>query len=85
MADARKAGKPLHALALSLHYKRGYYPEVELSFEDALKFLARQDIHPINATGIHLLTYSGMPLGWINAIDKRSNNLYPQEWRIRKL
>lgn len=85
MADARKAGKPLHALALSLHYKRDYYPEVELSLEDALKFLARQDIHPINATGIHLLTYRGMSLGWINSIGTRSNNLYPQEWRIRKL
>lgn len=85
MADARKAGKPLHALALSINYKRGYYTEIALSLEDALKFLARQDIHPVNATGIHLLTYSGMPLGFINAIGKRSNNLYPQEWRIRKL
>jgi NOL1/NOP2/fmu family ribosome biogenesis protein len=30
-----------------------------------------------------LLTYQGIPLGFVKNIGNRANNLYPQEWRIR--
>ncbi|MEG1188636.1 MAG: hypothetical protein RSE35_12440, partial [Bacteroidales bacterium] len=33
--------------------------------------------------GFVLLTYQDHPIGWVKHLGNRSNNLYPQEWRIR--
>lgn len=33
--------------------------------------------------GMVLLTYAGLPVGFVKNIGNRANNLYPQEWRIR--
>lgn len=86
VADAQKGLKPLHELALSVHLNKDAFHQTELSKEDALKFLAKVDFKVnSNHKGISLMMYEGMPLGWMNLLGNRANNLYPKEWRIRRL
>ena len=75
---------PQAALALSQVYVRGAYPEVELSYEEAIAFLRKEAIVLADAPrGFVLVTYKGLPLGWVKNIGNRCNNLYPEFWRIR--
>ena len=75
---------PQAALALSQVYKRGAYPEVELSYEEAISFLRKEAIVLADAPrGFVLVTYGGLPLGCVKNIGNRCNNLYPEFWRIR--
>ena len=75
---------PQAALALSRVYVRGAYPEVELSYDEAISFLRKEAIVLADAPrGFVLVTYGGLPLGWVKNIGNRCNNLYPEFWRIR--
>ena len=75
---------PQAALALSQAYIRGAYPEVELSYEEAISFLRKEAIVLADAPRCFVLvTYGGLPLGWVKNIGNRCNNLYPEFWRIR--
>jgi 16S rRNA C967 or C1407 C5-methylase (RsmB/RsmF family) len=86
VADTGKGMKPLHELAISNHLNKEAFHQTELSREDALKFLAKEDVKIVsNHKGISLMTFEGMPLGWMNLLGNRANNLYPKEWRIRRL
>lgn len=86
VADAQKGLKPLHELALSVHLNKDAFHKTELSKEDALKFLAKVDFKVSSEyRGITLITFEGKPLGWMNLLGNRANNLYPKEWRIRRL
>ncbi|HTF04668.1 MAG TPA: rRNA methyltransferase [Bacteroidia bacterium] len=86
VADAGKGMKPLHELALSVHLHKEAFHQTELSKEDALKFLAKVDFKvDTSHKGISLMTFQGAPLGWMNLLGNRANNLYPKEWRIRRL
>lgn len=58
---------------------------VELSKEDTLKFLRKQDLRlPDAPKGFVLLTYQGFGLGWAKNLGNRINSYYPAEWRILK-
>ena len=60
-------------------------PRFELSKEVALKYLARQSIILQGAPlGYLIVTYGGLPLGYVKNLGSRANNLYPINWRIRK-
>ncbi len=62
------------------------FPTIELSKEDALSFLARRTIVIKDAPlGYLLVTYGGLPLGYVKNIGTRANNLYPMNWRILKI
>lgn len=75
---------PEHALALSTRINRQSFQSVELSEVDALSFLRKENIHVTGYDrGYLLVTYHNLPLGWLNVLDNRSNNLYPKAWRIR--
>ena len=59
-------------------------PAIELSKEDALKFLKRENIIIENvANGWLLARYKGLNLGFMKVIGTRINNYLPKEWRIR--
>ncbi|MCC8175088.1 MAG: hypothetical protein LIO91_01450, partial [Bacteroidales bacterium] len=64
-------------------YPRGTYPEVEVDEATALQYLRREAISVDAPRGIVLLIFDGYPLGWVNNLGNRANNLYPQDWRIR--
>jgi 16S rRNA C967 or C1407 C5-methylase (RsmB/RsmF family)/NOL1/NOP2/fmu family ribosome biogenesis protein len=86
VADAGKGMKPLHELALSVHLNKDAFHQTALTKEEALKFLAKEDFKVNDShKGISLMMFEGVPLGWMNLLGNRANNLYPKEWRIRKL
>ena len=78
---------PPHAEALSIATPEDKYPRVELSREDALKYLHREVLvlPPETPRGYVIVTYRNLPLGFVKNIGTRANNLYPQEWKIRNL
>ena len=57
---------------------------VELTLEQALAFLSKDQLTFENQpNGYLLLTYKGVPLGFVKNLGNRSNNLWPQARRIR--
>jgi 16S rRNA C967 or C1407 C5-methylase (RsmB/RsmF family)/NOL1/NOP2/fmu family ribosome biogenesis protein len=75
---------PEHGLALSIEINRAFFNTITLEREEALQYL-RKDILAFAGTkkGFALITFQDIPLGWVNVLDNRLNNLYPSEWRIR--
>ncbi|MDE6481101.1 MAG: RsmB/NOP family class I SAM-dependent RNA methyltransferase [Muribaculaceae bacterium] len=77
---------PSHPLAMST-VKAHSFPEVELSKEDALRYLSRDAVLLPEQTpkGYVTVTYEGYPLGFLKNLGNRANNLYPNEYRIKNL
>ncbi len=75
---------PSQELALSAMLRRGIYPECEVDRMTALRYLRREalDLGEHASRGIVLLTYNGLPLGFVKNLGNRANNLYPAEWKI---
>lgn len=76
---------PSQTLALSQELNPSAFPDVELTWEEAIRYLRKEAITlPEGLPKGYLLTrYQGVPLGFVKHLGNRSNNLYPQEWRIR--
>jgi NOL1/NOP2/fmu family ribosome biogenesis protein len=74
---------PAHDVALSIDRSQSLNA-VELSREQALKFLKREDVAlPLAEKGWMMMTYGGLGLGWIKSLGNRYNNYLPKHWRIR--
>ena len=70
--------------ALSIDFDRSAYPLFEVDKPTALKFLHRDSLAlPEAPLGYIVLTYRGLPLGFVKNLGKRCNNLHPQGRRIR--
>lgn len=78
---------PDQSLALSTALDRSAFATAELDYEQAIKYLQRDAVVLPDDTprGFVLLTYKGAPLGFVKNIGNRTNNMYPQEWRIRSM
>lgn len=78
---------PAHALALSADRAPEAFPTLSLTRDDALAYLRHEVLLPPADTprGYVLVAYDGLPLGFVNHIAPRANNLYPSEWRIRNV
>lgn len=75
---------PEHSLALSTIISDNL-PSNELNYEQAIKYLQRQDLNfNTSGKGWQLVCYKGQNLGWINVLPNRINNYYPKELRILK-
>ncbi|MFN8346253.1 MAG: methyltransferase domain-containing protein [Spirosomataceae bacterium] len=73
---------PSHALALSTVLS----PEVlrlELSANEALLFLKKENLMLEAPRGWVLITHQGLGLGWVKGLGNRVNNYLPKDWRIR--
>lgn len=79
------AGKDLipdHQLALSL-YLTEHINRVELTKEEALKYLRREDFTLDQAQkGWSLMTFENFGLGWAKILPNRINNYYPKELKV---
>jgi len=78
---------PHHSSALAVGAADNtLYYKVDLDYPTAISYLAREPIVLPQGTprSIVMLTYKGLPIGYAKNIGQRANNLYPQEWRIRK-
>ena len=64
---------------------QGDFPQVDLPYSDALKYLRGEAlVLPADTPrGIVTVTYKGIPLGPMKNIGNRANNLYPKPWRIK--
>ena len=78
---------PAHALALSTVLADTAFPRAELDGDTALRYLRREAVvlPPELPRGHVLVCFEGLPLGWVNNLGTRANNLYPAEWRIRNV
>ncbi|WP_423774486.1 methyltransferase RsmF C-terminal domain-like protein, partial [Barnesiella intestinihominis] len=76
---------PHISLALSTAFDTNQVVHYEASLDTALAYLRRESLFlPTDLPrGYILVTYEGFPLGWAKHLGNRTNNLYPQEWRIR--
>lgn len=75
---------PAHSLALSDIIDNNAFAGWELTLEEALKYLRKEE-WPIDREkdGWQLMRFQGLALGWIKRIGTRFNNYYPLHWRIR--
>ena len=76
---------PHHSLAMSTALASDAFPRAEMNYEQAISYLRKEGLilDADVSRGYVLLTYQGVPLGFVKNIGYRANNLYPQEWRIR--
>ncbi|MFM9837956.1 MAG: methyltransferase RsmF C-terminal domain-like protein [Cyclobacteriaceae bacterium] len=75
---------PEHALALSIELNAKNFTSIDLNLPQALAFLRKEAIMVGEGQkGFALVTYQGHPLGWVNLLGNRVNNLYPTNWRVR--
>ena len=72
---------PAHALAMSTW---GHLPFASMEVDEAtaLQYLRRADLNLPGGKGWHALQYKNIRLGWAKLLPNRSNNYYPNEWRI---
>ena len=78
--------RPEHPLALYVGFNPEVVPNVELSQEDALDYLRRQDIPSAQfEEGINRVMSRGVAIGFVKRIGARCNNMYPKDLRILKL
>ena len=89
-AVATRKGRDLvpeadYALAVDHFPLEGlHYEIVEVSREDALKFLSKEAlVLPEAPRGYLLLTYKGLGLGFVKNLGNRTNSLLPNHRRIR--
>jgi 16S rRNA C967 or C1407 C5-methylase (RsmB/RsmF family)/NOL1/NOP2/fmu family ribosome biogenesis protein len=75
---------PHHALSQS-NLLSATVSLLELSYEEAIKYLQRQElsVRPVT-TGWQVVHYKNAMLGWINALSNRNNNYFPKALRILK-
>ncbi len=76
---------PAHQLAMLAEFDC-LYPKLELSLDQAIQFLKKQDIQleKDHVKGWHIVTYNTNPLGFVKILDGRINNYYPGSYRILK-
>ena len=82
---ANKANSLKGLKILSSDLSDGDYPQVALTYTDALSYLRGEAlVLPSDTPRGHItVTYKGFPLGPAKNIGNRANNLYPKPWRIK--
>jgi 16S rRNA C967 or C1407 C5-methylase (RsmB/RsmF family)/NOL1/NOP2/fmu family ribosome biogenesis protein len=75
---------PSHELALSDNLKKDGFPEAEITLNEAIAYLRRDNFVVRDAAkDWNILTYKGVNIGFVKNIGSRVNNYFPVEWRIR--
>ena len=71
-------------LALSTSFAADTFPKWELTQEEALIYLRKENLPQLPSwQGWGLVTYQNIPLGWVKVLKNRINNYYPSNWRLR--
>ncbi len=76
--------RPDHSLALFHDVNRNRIPVAELTREDALRYLRREEPAATEAfaEGFNLVAYDGFVIGWAKRVGGRINNMYPKSQMI---
>ena len=86
--ESKGNGKiPSPAQALSIATPPTTYPHVELTLQEARRYLHRESfaLPPATPRGFVVVTYQHYALGFMKNVGERANNLYPKNWAIKKL
>lgn len=81
-----KAGKirPSSMLAFSLLFDADALPHIEVKKREALSYIAGLSLDiKTSFKGFGSITYKGIPIGLVNAVANRANNLFPKTHRLR--
>jgi NOL1/NOP2/fmu family ribosome biogenesis protein len=74
---------PDHGLALSTELNKSKLLSIPMDGVQALDYLRKNNLNLTSPqTGFHLVEFQGLPLGWVNMLGGRINNLYPSGRRI---
>ena len=74
------------AVVIDVGMNRDVVPMVEVSLDEAIDYLRRNDIAAAQfEEGINVVEYKGIPIGFVKRIGTRCNNMYPKDLRIVKL
>lgn len=70
--------------AYALPEIKDLFPSVEVSHDQAIQYLKKDDIHISTdlKDGWYFVNFRGIPIGLIKKIGHRTNNYFPKEWRI---
>jgi NOL1/NOP2/fmu family ribosome biogenesis protein len=82
-----KEVQPSTALALNTYFCHEAFPAVELTWEESIRYLRKETL-VLPATvpnGYVVVKYRNIPLGFVKNIGSRANNLFPGEWRVKKI
>ncbi len=75
---------PDHALAMSQKLNKENFNVMNVERDEALDYLSKNQLKQLPETlGFTLVEFENLPLGWVNVLQNRLNNLYPAAWRIR--
>ncbi|HZI24261.1 MAG TPA: hypothetical protein VFD46_04255, partial [Chryseolinea sp.] len=75
---------PEHSFALSMALNRDFFKTISLTRDEALQYLRKDAMSlSFDQKGFALVSFENIPIGWVNVLESRINNLYPSEWRIR--
>jgi NOL1/NOP2/fmu family ribosome biogenesis protein len=71
--------------SVGTNVKDASYPQVELSYSQAMAYLRHEALVLPEDTprGLVTVCFLGHPLGLVKNIGNRANNLYPKEWKIK--
>ncbi|MBP1616873.1 MAG: tRNA and rRNA cytosine-C5-methylase [Bacteroidetes bacterium] len=73
-----------HALALCNELNANAFPSENVDRKTAINYLRKEPVFlPDAPTGYVLLVYESSPIGFVKNIGNRTNNLLPNEWRIK--
>jgi 16S rRNA C967 or C1407 C5-methylase (RsmB/RsmF family)/NOL1/NOP2/fmu family ribosome biogenesis protein len=76
---------PSEYLPFSAAFNRNHFPEISLEQQEALAYLSNNSLaHKGNEKGFTVLKYNDIPLGLGKFAGNRINNLFPNEWKLRK-
>jgi 16S rRNA C967 or C1407 C5-methylase (RsmB/RsmF family)/NOL1/NOP2/fmu family ribosome biogenesis protein len=76
---------PQHALAMSVYLNEHAYEKINLTHDEALRYLAKENLHTaISGAGWKIICFNNIPLGFVKISGSRVNNYYPNAWRLRK-
>ncbi len=73
---------PSHALALSTQLNAQAFARCEVDYPTAMAYMRGEAIAIDAPRGYVLLTHGQVPIGFVNNLGNRANNLYPKPWRI---
>lgn len=75
---------PSPEVAFTVYLREDYYPMADLTLDQSLKYLKRDNLVLSDLPkGWLLIKYEGVNLGFAKNLGNRINNYYPVEWRIR--
>ena len=75
---------PMQSLALCSALRSDAFVRADVDYATAVAYLRGESVILTDAPrGYVLLCHDGSPIGFVNNLGNRANNLYPKEWRIR--